>query len=60
MRLLLLPTPDREGIKLDSLFAAVDEDALREARASWNFFIGIKSGLLSDIKYEKQSLPNNR
>jgi len=27
-------------------------------RASWNFFIGIKSGLLSDIKYEKQSLPN--
>ena len=23
-------------------------------RASWNFFIGIKSGLLSDIKYEKQ------
>ncbi|NDG47217.1 MAG: LPS-assembly protein LptD, partial [Flavobacteriia bacterium] len=29
-------------------------------RASWNFFIGIKSGLLSDIKYEKQSLPNNR
>ena len=22
-------------------------------RASWNFFIGIKSGLLSDIKYEK-------
>ena len=29
-------------------------------RASWNFFIGIKSGLLSDIKYEKQSLPNVR
>ena len=29
-------------------------------RASWNFFIGIKSGLLSDIKYEKQSLPNRR
>ena len=29
-------------------------------RASWNFFIGIKSGLLSDIKYEKQSLPNLR
>jgi len=29
-------------------------------RASWNFFIGIKSGLLSDIKYEKQSLPNQR
>ena len=29
-------------------------------RASWNFFIGIKSGLLSDIKYEKQSEPNLR
>ena len=29
-------------------------------RTSWNFFIGIKSGLLSDIKYEKQSLPNRR
>jgi len=29
-------------------------------RASWNFFIGIKSGLLSDVKYEKQSLPNRR
>ena len=29
-------------------------------RASWNFFIGIKSGLLSDIKYEKQSEPNRR
>ncbi|MDA9588421.1 putative LPS assembly protein LptD [Flavobacteriaceae bacterium] len=27
-------------------------------RASWNFFIGIKSGLLSDVKYEKQSEPN--
>ena len=27
-------------------------------RSSWNFFIGIRSGLLSDIKYEKQSLPN--
>ena len=27
-------------------------------RASWNFFIGIKSGLLSDIKYKKQSEPN--
>ena len=26
-------------------------------RASWNFFIGIKSGLLSDIKYEKNSEP---
>ena len=23
-------------------------------RASWNFFIGIKSGLLSDLKYEKR------
>ena len=29
-------------------------------RASLNFFIGIKSGLLSDIKYEKQSEPNRR
>ena len=29
-------------------------------RASWNFFIGIKSCLLSDIKYEKQSEPNRR
>ena len=27
-------------------------------RASWNFFIGIKSGLLSDIKYEKRSEPD--
>tara|TARA_B100000579_G_scaffold58246_1_gene41790 strand:- start:5 stop:1177 length:1173 start_codon:yes stop_codon:yes gene_type:complete len=27
-------------------------------RASWNFFIGIKSGLLSDLKYEKRSEPN--
>ena len=26
-------------------------------RASWNFFIGIKSGMLSDIKYEKNSEP---
>ena len=26
-------------------------------RASWNFFIGIKSGLLSDIKYQKNSEP---
>ena len=26
-------------------------------RASWNFFIGIKSGLLSDLKYEKRSEP---
>ena len=27
-------------------------------RASWNFFIGIKSGLLSDLKYEKKSEPD--
>ena len=27
-------------------------------RASWNFFIGIKSGLLSDLKYEKRSEPD--
>ena len=27
-------------------------------RASWNFFIGIKSGLLSDIKYDKQREPD--
>ena len=27
-------------------------------RASWNFFIGIKSGLLSDLKYEKLSEPD--
>ena len=27
-------------------------------RASWNFFIGIKSDLLSDIKYEKQREPD--
>jgi len=29
-------------------------------RSSWNFFIGIKSGLLSDIKYEKQREPDRR
>jgi len=29
-------------------------------RASWNFFIGIKSGLLSDIKYEKNREPDRR
>ena len=29
-------------------------------RASWNFFIGIKSGLLSDLKYEKRSEPDKR
>ena len=27
-------------------------------RASWNFFIGIKSSLLSDLKYEKRSAPD--
>ena len=27
-------------------------------RSSWNFFIGIKSGLLSDLKYEKRSEPD--
>ncbi|WP_370511569.1 putative LPS assembly protein LptD [Flavobacterium sp. ZT3R18] len=26
--------------------------------ASWNFFIGIKSGILSDIKWEKRNLTN--
>jgi lipopolysaccharide assembly outer membrane protein LptD (OstA) len=26
--------------------------------SSWNFFIGIKSGILSDIKWEKRSLTN--
>jgi lipopolysaccharide assembly outer membrane protein LptD (OstA) len=30
------------------------------SRASWNFFIGIKSGLLSDIKYEKNREPDRR
>ncbi|MBC8307470.1 MAG: LPS-assembly protein LptD [Pelagibacterales bacterium] len=29
-------------------------------RSSWNFFIGIKSGLLSDLKYEKKSEPDKR
>ena len=29
-------------------------------RASWNFFIGIKSELLSDIKYEKNREPDRR
>ena len=29
-------------------------------RASWNFFIGIKSGLLSDLKYEKNSEPDRQ
>lgn len=26
--------------------------------ANWNFFIGIKSGILSDIKWEKRNYPN--
>jgi hypothetical protein len=26
--------------------------------ANWNFFIGIKSGILSDIKYDKRSVSN--
>jgi hypothetical protein len=26
--------------------------------ANWSFFIGIKSGILSDIKYDKRSVPN--
>ena len=30
------------------------------SRASWNFFIGIKSGMLSDIKYEKNREPDRR
>jgi len=29
-------------------------------RASWNFFIGIKSGLLSDLKYDKRREPDKR
>ena len=29
-------------------------------RSSWNFFIGIKSGLLSDLKYEKKSEPDRQ
>ena len=29
-------------------------------RQSWNFFIGIKSGLLSDIKYDKTRQPDLR
>ncbi len=29
-------------------------------RASWYFFIGIKSGLLSDLKYEKRREPDRR
>jgi lipopolysaccharide assembly outer membrane protein LptD (OstA) len=28
--------------------------------SSWNFFIGIKSGILSDIKWEKRNLSNQR
>ncbi len=29
-------------------------------RASWDFFIGIKSGLLSDLKYDKRREPDKR
>jgi hypothetical protein len=29
-------------------------------RASWNFFIGIKSALLSDIKYDKNREPDRK
>ncbi|MGC1631359.1 MAG: putative LPS assembly protein LptD [Gelidibacter sp.] len=29
-------------------------------RSSWNFFIGIKSGLLKDIKYDKRREPDKR
>jgi len=29
-------------------------------RASWNFFVGIKSSILSDIKYDKRSEPDKR
>jgi hypothetical protein len=28
------------------------------SQANWSFFIGIKSGILSDIKYDKQSATN--
>lgn len=28
--------------------------------SSWGFFIGIKSGALSDIKWDKRSLPEQR
>lgn len=31
---------------------------LRGPTSYWNFFIGIKSGLLKDIKYDKQSRPD--
>jgi hypothetical protein len=27
---------------------------------SWNFFIGIKSSMLSDIKWDKRNLPDPR
>jgi hypothetical protein len=30
------------------------------ARSSWNFFIGIKSNILSDIKYDKRREPDRR
>lgn len=33
---------------------------LRGPTSFWNFFIGIKSGLLKDIKYDKQSRPDIR
>ena len=29
-------------------------------RTSWNFFIGIKSSVLSDIKYEKRREPDRQ
>jgi hypothetical protein len=29
-------------------------------RTSWYFFIGIKSGLLNDLKYEKRREPDRR
>ena len=29
-------------------------------RSSWNFFVGIKSGLLKDIKYDKRREPDKR
>ena len=29
-------------------------------RSSWSFFIGIKSGLLSDLKYDKRNEPDKR
>jgi len=29
-------------------------------RSSWSFFIGIKSGLLSDLKYDKRNEPDRK